>query len=138
MPEDRSIYENWTYSRNDIFSSFEQMFSIDMPGRNMLIEEKQWKLSIPNERSGPCYTYNPPFASESSIRIGAYITMKHAHWEPDLLVFLHEKDKFYYTEGQSAEAMVRMHKLEINKMYHTRALRKYVTKLCYYPGLLIF
>ena len=96
----REIFKNMSFKRTEFLSTFGQMFTMNESAHNMLKEDKYWKLSFPHEKSGPCYTYDPPSESEAGLEVGIYVTMKSDRWDPDLLIYLHEEGKFYYTESQ--------------------------------------
>ena len=113
-----------TFDRTQLLSSFEQIFTSNEPAHDILKDDKNWKLSFPNELSGPCYTYNPPFLSDPGLRIGMYITMKSNQWDPDLQISFHEENKFFYTESQESEALLDLERLEEEKMSHSRVLGK--------------
>ena len=93
-------------------STFEQSFASHEPAQDVLKHDKQWRLSFPNEGSGPCYTYDPPLMSDPGLHIGMYMTMKSNEWDPDLRIFFHEKDKFFYTDSSVSEVLLDLKKLQ--------------------------
>ena len=111
-----------TYERGDFLSTFNQMFTLNKSAQNMLTEDEHWKLSFPNEKSGPCYTYNSPFASEPGLEVGIWVKMKSDHWDPDLIIFLHDENKFFYT-GNDAwnDHVLKLHVLEEDKVTMPKA-----------------
>ena len=111
------MFKNMTFERIQLLSALDQMFSTYEPAYDMLRSNKQWKLSFPNEESGPCYTYDPPFVSEPGLPVGMYVTMVSDRWDPDLLIFLHEKDKFFYTETE--------HQTEVQTILKLKNLEEY-------------
>ena len=114
-----------TFEKTEFLSTFDQMFTMNAPAHHMLSKDEYWKLSFPNEYSGPCYTYNPPFPSVPGLRVGMYITMKSNRWDPNLLIFLHEENKFFYTENQEVDDVIlKPETLEGQKMKHPKALGK--------------
>ena len=121
-----------SYKRTDFLSTFEQMFASDQPARDMLHEEKQWKLSFPHEKSGPCYTYDPPMESDSGLRVGIFMTMKLDHWDPNLEIFLHEENKFFYTRNPTRDIYLDSTKLKRDKTGHPRATGKPFTDKTFY------
>ena len=121
-----------SYKRTDFLSTFEQMFASDQPARDMLHEEKQWKLFFPHEKSGPCYTYDPPLESDVGVGVGMYMTMKLDHWDPNLEIFLHEENEFYYTKNPKWDVYLDSTKLRKAKMRHPRASGKtFIDKILY-------
>lgn len=117
-----------TYNRTQFLSTFDQMFEMDKPARNMLYEENHWHVSFPNDRSGACYTYNPHFQSNPKVDVGMYITMKSLQWDPDLLIFFHEENKFFYSENGISQFYLDLSKLEKKKNFHPKALGKKLVK----------
>lgn len=110
------------FDRNDFLSTFDQMFTMNESAVDMLRKDGRWTLSFPFEESGPCYTYDPPFASDPGLPIGIFVTMKSDRWDPDLRIFLHEENKFFYTEGLDSEVTFKFKKLEEEGMMHPKAM----------------
>ena len=71
----------------------------------MINQNQYWTVSIPHESSGPCYTYDPPFDSFPGYDVGMYLTMNSTNWDPDLEIFLHQKDKFFYQDDETVDTI---------------------------------
>ena len=69
------------------------------------MKNQYWKVSIPHESSGPCYTYDPPFDSEPGYTQGMYLTMNATDWDPDLEIFVHKKGKLFYQGEETADTI---------------------------------
>ena len=54
-------------------------------------------MFVPNENSGPCYTYTPPFDSEPGDANNMFMTFDFSRWDPALEIFLHDKNQFFYS-----------------------------------------
>ena len=94
---DPLVNENMTYEKTEFLSTFEQRFMSGQSEYEMLRDEKQWSQFVPHENSGPCYTYDPPFESDPGYEISIYMRMNSTDWEPNLQIFLHQKNKFFYS-----------------------------------------
>ena len=114
------VFDNISIKRTDLFSSFEQFFSANKPVKDVLHDDKHWRLSAPHEKSGPCHTYNPLDKSEAGPKVGMYIKMKADHWDPDLQIFLHDEDKLFYAYHLAWYFFLDANKLEEDKLNHPR------------------
>ena len=84
--------------RTAFLSNFTQRFQSEPFGIDVLREEKNWKVFVPNENSGPCYTYNPPRDSDPGDTNSMYMVFNFNDWDPLLEIFLHDKNDFYYSK----------------------------------------
>ena len=64
----------------------------------MDIDDRYWTQSIPHEHSGPCETYNPPFESDPGHEISIFMVLNSTDVDPDLDIFLHDRNKFFYSK----------------------------------------
>ena len=79
----------------------------------MLSKDEHWSISVPNEYSGPCYTYTPPLSSDPGKTVNLYMIFNMSTWDPDLQIFLHDPNTFFYSE-----------KAEVNtKLLDTQSLK---------------
>ena len=118
-----------TYNRTAFLAIFEQRFVTDESEREMLHDNKNWKKFIPHEKSGSCETYDPPFESDPGYEISMYLRLVSADWDPDLQIFLHKKDKFFYSKKPVYNTKL----LDLTKIDHSHpraigntALREYL------------
>ena len=84
--------------RTSFLNNFTQRFESETFGLDMLKDAANWKTFIPNENSGPCYTYNPPRDSNPGDINLMYMVFNFYEWDPLLEIFLHEKNDFYYSK----------------------------------------
>ena len=122
LEENPSMYKNASFARTDFLDTFEQVFSVEETVRDMLHEERQWKISFPYETSGPCYTYDSPTKTDIGIPIGIYMTFKSPEVDKDLEIFLHNEDKFYYTLNPINDIHLDSKILERTKLNRPRAI----------------
>ena len=99
LHKDVSILRNASLSRFDYIFLFEQRFERDQLEEDILHNEDYWTQAFPHENSGPCETYNPPVISESGHGTGIFLKLK--YMPRNLELFLHEKNKFFYTKNQA-------------------------------------
>ena len=76
---------------------FEQRFEIGASAIDILHNDKYWETFVANVESGPCYTYNPPFESAPGKTISMYMVFNMTDWDPDLDIFLHDQNSFFYS-----------------------------------------
>ena len=95
---DPSLLLNMTYNRNYFLSIFEQRFVRDKSELEMLHDDRYWKQFIPQENSGPCETYDPPFESDPGYEISMFMRTNHSDWDSNLEIFIHKKNKFFYSK----------------------------------------
>ena len=119
-----SIIRDMTYNRTAFLSTFQQRFVIDQPERDVLHEDGHWKRFIPHENSGPCETYDPPVESDPGYEISMHMRMNSSDWDPDLEIFIHAKNNFFYTKKPSDSIYLDSEKLQNNnnKLPHPRAI----------------
>ena len=94
-----------TYPRTDILAVFEQRFVSGESEHDMLHVDGQWKVSVPHEESGPCYTYDPPNESDPGLMVSIFMRLKTKDWNSDLRIFLHEKNRFFYSIKSAPKTM---------------------------------
>ena len=63
----------------------------------MLQKDEYWNTFVATEESGPCYTYNPPKDSDPGKAISMYMVFNRTDWDPDLEIFLHDEQSFFYS-----------------------------------------
>ena len=109
--------------RTDYLTVFEQRFVKDQPENDILRHDTYWKKLIPHENSGPCETYDPPMLSDPGYEISMFLTLK--DWDTNLDIFLHEKDRFYYSKNLMSSKFTKFLDLEEVKKAnneHTRII----------------
>ena len=109
-----------TFERTSFLSTFEQRFRSGSPAVDMLHEDEYWSTFVPNENSGPCYTYNPPFDSDPGTGMSMYMTFNMNNWDPSLQIFLHELNGFFYSTKPVRNTML----LNLAGTKHPRATGK--------------
>ena len=115
-----STMHNVTYNRTTFLSMFEQRFITDQSERDVLHEDKYWKRSIPHEYSGPCETYDPPFESDPGYEISMYMRMNSSNWDPNLDIYIHEKNKFFFSKKHMTYLSPEELRSEQNQLSHPR------------------
>ena len=120
LHDDSNGYDDAPPQRSEIFSSFQQQFSQDVYAVDVLQQEHNWELSFPNENSGPCYTYNPPYESDPGLPMGIYIVMKDESWDPTLEIFLHDKGAFFYSYNLAWDFLLKAKTLLKEKINHPK------------------
>ena len=91
------MFQNMVYPRTDILETFQQRFVSMESTIDMLHLDKEWTVFVPHENSGPCYTYDPPSESDPGLSVSILMRLKTDDWDSDLRIFLHEKNKFFYS-----------------------------------------
>ena len=99
--------------RTSFLSNFTQRFRGEPFGVDMLKQDEYWKVFIPNENSGPCYTYNPPRDSDPGDTNSMYMVFNLTEWDPLLEIFIHEKNDFFYSKRRMLNT-----KLITSKMFY--------------------
>ena len=123
LEDNYDIIRNMTYDRRDILKLLEQRFTNGQTDVNMLKDDQSWKTSIPHEKSGPCYTYDPPFESEPGFDISLYLKLKANEFDDDLQIFLHEKNMFFYsTKPEAGVGYINKEIFEKKRNSHPRAI----------------
>ena len=84
--------------RTSFLSSFTQRFKTGSPEVDVLNKNEYWKQFIPNEKSGPCYTYTPPLDSDQGDTNNMYMFFKFSQWDEAMEIFLHENNTFFYSK----------------------------------------
>ena len=123
IEEDTSMLETASLKRTDYLTVFEQRFVKDQPENDILRNDKYWTKSIPHEYSGPCETYDPPMQSDPGYEISMFLTLKDL--DTNLDIFLHEKDKFFYSKNLMSSKFTKFLDLEEVKKTnndHTRII----------------
>ena len=92
--------------RTEFLANFTQRFEAEPFGIDVLKDDRNWKTFVPNENSGPCYTYNPPRDSDPGDTNSMYMVFKWDQWDPLLEIFLHEKNDFYYTKKEMYNTVI--------------------------------
>ena len=59
--------------KKSFITNFTQRFKGSSPDVDVLRQDKYWDVFIPNEHSGPCYMYTPPFDSDPGDTNNMYI-----------------------------------------------------------------
>ena len=114
---------NATYNRTSYLSVFQQRFVAGQSAKDVLHEDKYWKRFIPHENSGPCETYDPPFQSEPGYATSMYIRLNSSDWDPYLEIFLHEKNKFFYSIHPTYQLIyLDSQKLRATNLSHPRVI----------------
>ena len=129
-----SIMHDATYKRTDFLSLFEQRFVSGQDKKDVLHDDRYWKRFVPNENSGPCETYDPPFESDPGYAISMFIRFKSGDWDPNLEIILHEKDNFFYSTSPTYMMVyLDSKRLRATNLSHPRAVGNLYT----YPICLI-
>ena len=118
-----SILEIASLKRTDYLAVFEQRFVKDQPENDILHNDKYWTKSIPHENSGPCETYDPPMPSDPGYEISMFLTLKHLDTKLD--IFLHEKNKFFYSKNLMSSKFTKfldLEEVEKTNNEHTRII----------------
>ena len=109
--------------RTDYLTVFEQRFVKDQTESDILRNDKYWTKSIPHEKSGPCETYDPPMQSDPGYEISMFLTLKDL--DTNLDIFLHEKNRFFYSKNVMSSKFTKFLDLEEVKKTnndHTRII----------------
>ena len=131
LNDDPKIIEQMTYDKKEFLSLLEQRFTSGEAEVDVLKNEKYWNQFVPHESSGPCYTYDPPFESDPGLDISMFIAMKLTNFDKNLQIFLHEKNKFFYSTNHGSNMLYLDHRILNNskqleqlgsKMSHPRAV----------------
>ena len=109
--------------RTDYLTVFEQRFVKDQAENDILHNDQYWTKSIPHEKSGPCETYDPPMQSDPGYEISMFLTLKDL--DTSLDIFLHEKNRFFYSKNLMSSKFTKFLDLEEVKKTnndHTRII----------------
>ena len=105
--------------------NFTQRFKSSSPDVNILEQNQYWEVFIPNEHSGPCYMYTPPFDSDPGDTNNMYIVFNFSSWDPLLEIFLHEKKDFFYSKKKMINSkLITFNMLNQIETKYPRALGK--------------
>ena len=85
-------------SRTAFLKNFTQRFRGEEYGADVLNQDENWEVFVPNENSGPCYTYNPPKDSDPGDTNSMYMVFDSSEWDPLLEIFIHGKNDFFYSK----------------------------------------
>ena len=123
MGNGTSIFDGVSLNRSHYLTTFTQRFEKDETEIEILSENKYWTKSTPHEKSGPCETYDPPLPSDPGYEISMFLTLKDL--DTNLDIFLHEKDKFFYSKNLMSSKFTKFLDLEEVKKTnndHTRII----------------
>ena len=84
--------------RTSFLSNFTQRFESEPFGVDILKNDEYWKIFVPNENSGPCYTYTPPMDSNPGDTNSMYMVFNFTDWDPLLEIFIHDENDFFYSK----------------------------------------
>ena len=125
LEEDSDIIQNMTYDRDDFLALLEHRFVSDQLDVDKLNDSKSWRQFVPHESSGPCYTYTPQMESEPGFDISLYVKMNANEFDNNLKIYLHEKDKFFYsTRSQEGSLFIDKDSFTKTGNSHPRAIGK--------------
>ena len=130
MENDTSIFDRVSLNRSHYLTTFTQRFEKDEAEVDILLEDKYWTKSIPHENSGPCETYDPPSPSDPGYETSMFLTLKDL--DTSLDIFLHEKNKFFYSKNPMNSKYTKYIDLEEVKKTgndHTRVIGMHFNKL---------
>ena len=65
--------------RTYFLSNFTQRFESEPFGVDVLKNDEYWKIFVPNENSGPCYTYTPPMDSNPGDTNSMYMVFNYQY-----------------------------------------------------------
>ena len=111
--------------RTSFLRKFTQRFKDEPFGIDVLNEDDYWRVFIPNENSGPCYTYNPPRDSDPGYANSMYMVFNFIDWDPLLDIFIHEKNDFFYSKKRMLNTkLITSAMLNASNTKYPRALSK--------------
>ena len=115
--------------RTAFLSNFTQRFKSEPFGIDVLRQDENWKVFVPNENSGPCYTYNPARDSDPGDTNNMYIVFNFSSWDPLLEIFIHDKKDFFYSKKKMINSkLITFNMLNQTATKHPRALGKLIFK----------
>ena len=133
-----AIFQNMTYHKTNFLSIFEQRFEVGKSEHDVLNNEMYWTKWQPHESSGPCETYDPPYKSDPGYEISMYMKMNSSEWDSKLDIFLHEKDKFFYSTAPTYNVkLVDAKALDKSGLQHPRATGTYILTILPYHAITI-
>ena len=123
---DANVPYTASFNRTDYLTVFEQRFSKGQAEIDILNNDQFWTRSIPHEYSGSCDTYDPPWKSDPGYEISMFFTLKDLNASLD--IFLHDRDKFFYSRNQMYGKFTRhldLNEVKKTKNQHTRIIGIY-------------
>ena len=113
-------------SRTSFLKNFTQRFRGEEYGVDVLNQDENWDVMIPNENSGPCYTYNPAQDSDPGDTNSMYMVFDSSDWDPLLEIFIHGKNDFFYSKRQMLNTkLITTEMLKEAQTKYPRALGKF-------------
>ena len=113
-------------SRTSFLKNFTQRFRGEEYGVDVLNQDDNWEVLVPNENSGPCYTYNPAQDSDPGDTNSMYMVFDSSDWDPLLEIFIHGKNDFFYSKRQMLNTkLITMEMLKEAQTKYPRALGKF-------------
>ena len=97
--------------RTSFLSNFTQRFESEPFGIDILKNDKYWKIFVPNENSGPCYTYTPPKDSNPGDTNSMYMVFNFTDWDPLLQIFVHDENDFFYSKRKMLNTKIITNKM---------------------------
>ena len=111
--------------RTSFLSNFTQRFRGEPFGVDVLKQNENWNVFIPNENSGPCYTYTPARDSDPGDTNSMYMVFNLTEWDPMLEIFIHEKNDFFYSKRRMLNTkLITSKMLNQSQTKYPRALGK--------------
>ena len=111
--------------KKSFITNFTQRFKGSSPDIDVLRQDKYWDVFIPNEHSGPCYMYTPPFDSDPGDTNNMYMVFNFSSWDPLLEIFLHDKKDFFYSKKKMINSkLITSEMLNTTTTKNPRALGK--------------
>ena len=109
--------------RTSFLTTFTQRFETGADDIDVLRMNEYWKKFIPNENSGPCYTYTPPEDSDPGDTNNMYMTFNFTQWDEAIEIFLHDNKTFFYSERDTINSKhISSDMLNQTGIKHPRAL----------------
>ena len=113
-------------SRTSFLKNFTQRFRGEEYGVDVLNQDDNWEVLVPNENSGPCYTYNPAQDSDPGDTNSMYMVFDSSDWDPLLEIFIHGKNDFFYSKRQMLNTkLITTEMLKEAQTKYPRALGKF-------------
>ena len=113
-------------SRTSFLKNFTQRFRGEEYGVDVLNQDDNWEVLVPNENSGPCYTYNPAQDSDPGDTNSMYMVFDSSDWDPLLEIFIHGKNDFFYSKRQMLNTkLITMEMLKEAQTKYPRAPGKF-------------
>ena len=117
-------------SRTSFLKNFTQRFRGEEYGVDVLNQNENWDVFVPNENSGPCYTYNPPQDSDPGDTNSMYMVFDSSEWDPLLEIFIHGKNDFFYSKRRMLNTkLITTEMLKEAQTKYPRALGKFMINM---------